>query len=74
MKATERVFRTADGRHVRESHPDAAFLAYPVGHEMPEAVAAELYPPTVESRAEPEPGEKAKAAPANKARKSAANK
>ena len=68
MKATERVFRTADGRHVPEAHPDAAFLAYPVGHEMPDAVAAELNPQTVE------PEEKAMAAPATTVRKPAANK
>lgn len=86
MKATERIFRTADGRHVREAHPDAAFLAYPVGHEMPDDVAAELYPadvepapeaePTVEPEATAEPAAEEKATPpaANKARKPAANK
>lgn len=71
MKATERVWRTTDGRHVPEAHPDAAFLAYPVGHEMPDEIAAELYP-----AAEPEPiaEEKAAKTPPNKARKPAANK
>jgi hypothetical protein len=35
MKATERVWRTLDGRYVGEGHFDAAFLAAAVGDELP---------------------------------------
>lgn len=42
MKATERLCRTADGRLVPETHPDAAFLAYAVGKEISPADEALL--------------------------------
>lgn len=42
MIATERVYRTADGRYCLESHPDAAFLVCGVGGELP----ADYVPPT----------------------------
>lgn len=35
MKATERIYRTRDGRLVKEGHLDAAFLAYPPGSQIP---------------------------------------
>jgi len=54
-----RVYRTADGRHVAEGHPDAAFLAYTDHDELPESVLAEV---------------KQVEKPANKARKPQANK
>jgi hypothetical protein len=34
VNATERVFRTPDGRLVPETDPDAAFLKYAVGDEI----------------------------------------
>ena len=34
--ATERLYRTADGRVVHEGDPDAAFLLAPVGGPIPE--------------------------------------
>lgn len=36
MKATERIYRTRDGRLVKEGHLDAAFLAYPPGSQIPD--------------------------------------
>lgn len=72
MKATQRLCRTADGRLVSETDPDAAFLAYAVGKELSAADEALLNsapadePPAGEAKAEP-------AAP-NKARKQAPNK
>lgn len=35
MIATERVYRTADGRYCLESDPEAAFLVCGVGGELP---------------------------------------
>lgn len=37
-----RIFKTRDGRHVQDGHPDAAFLAYADGDDPPPAVLAEL--------------------------------
>jgi len=37
-----RIWRTADGRHVAEGDPDAAFLAYGDGDEVPKGVLAEI--------------------------------
>lgn len=42
MKATQRLCRTADGRLVPETDPDAAFLAYAVGKEISAADEALL--------------------------------
>lgn len=42
MTRGQRVYRTTDGRHVVEGHPEAAFLAYTEGDELPDKVAAEL--------------------------------
>lgn len=65
MTVTDRhVWRTVDGRHVPDGHPDAAFLAYPAGDDLPADVAAELVAATA----------KAKAAPADKARTKPADK
>lgn len=30
----ERLYKTADGRLVRHNDPEAAFLAFPAGHEL----------------------------------------
>lgn len=38
----QRIYRTADGRHVPEGHADAAFLAYSQYDEVPDEVADEL--------------------------------
>jgi hypothetical protein len=37
-----RIYRTADGRHVPEGDPDAAFLAYADGDQPPKGVLAEV--------------------------------
>lgn len=37
-----RIWRTADGCHVPDGHPDAAFLAYADGDEPPADVLAEV--------------------------------
>jgi hypothetical protein len=44
MKAPERVYHTMRSRTewVREGHPDAAFLAFPKGEELPHPVADAL--------------------------------
>lgn len=41
-KLDRHVWRTDDGRHVPPGHQDAAFLAYPAGDEVPDAVLGEL--------------------------------
>jgi len=76
--ATERLYRTADGRVVAEGDPDAAFLLAAVGQpipdgiEVPELVAGEVEPtePTEpsEAKAAAQPENKATPAPANKGR------
>lgn len=71
MKATERIFRTADGRLVPEAHPDAAFLAYPIGHKISDADASLLASPPF---SDPEPAVKQAPQAANKARRPGANK
>ncbi|MDA3624255.1 hypothetical protein OU415_02335 [Saccharopolyspora sp. WRP15-2] len=42
--AEQRIYKTADGRHVYEGDPAAAFLAYGVGDDVPAAVMQELIP------------------------------
>jgi hypothetical protein len=37
-----RIYRTADGRHVAEGDPAAAFLAYADGDDVPKDVLAEV--------------------------------
>lgn len=37
-----RIWRTQDGRHVSDGHPDAAFLAYADGDEIPDSVLSEV--------------------------------
>jgi hypothetical protein len=44
MASGYRVCRTLDGRHVLETHPDAAFLVYRAHDVLPAAVVAELFP------------------------------
>ncbi|MGH6691101.1 MAG: hypothetical protein ACREF4_10560 [Gammaproteobacteria bacterium] len=48
-----RIWRTADGRHVADGDPDAAFLAYADGDNPPAGVLAE-----VEGKAAPKRGRK----------------
>jgi hypothetical protein len=38
----QRIFRTADGRHVHEGDPDAAFLAYAEADQPPAEVLKQL--------------------------------
>lgn len=54
-----RIFRTADGRHVPDGHPDAAFLAFREWDDVPAEVVKEI---------------KALTAPANKQGRKPANK
>jgi hypothetical protein len=37
-----RIWRTQDGSHVPDGHPDAAFLAYAEGDDVPRDVLAEV--------------------------------
>lgn len=80
-KAEERIWRTDDGRHVPDGHPDAAVLAYTPGDDVPKAVTDELE----ELRAAGQPAKRAapkqeeehapaKKAPAKKAAGAPANK
>lgn len=67
MKATQRLWRTPDGRLVSDGHADAASLAYAAGDDVTAADEAKL---------PDEPAAEQKATPpaANKARRPAANK
>lgn len=71
MKATQRLCRTADGRLVPETDPDAAFLAYAVGKEISPADEALLSATSTEAS---EPEAKAAEQVPNKAVKRAPNK
>jgi len=42
--AGKRIYKTADGRHVYEGDPAAAFLAYGAGDDVPDEVLQELTP------------------------------
>jgi len=64
-----RVYRTDDGRHVAEGDPDAAFLAYGDGDEVPADVLAE-----VEGEPAAKPTAKRGRKPADKQAKPAADK
>lgn len=39
FKIPERLYKTTDGRLVRHGDPEAAFLAFPAGHELSEEEA-----------------------------------
>lgn len=67
MKAEQRIYKTADGRHVLEGDVDAAFLAYPVGEEVPDEVISEL-------TGDKKPAKKAVSKPADKAAPKPADK
>jgi len=55
MKATQRIYRTADGELVTEGDPRAAFLAVPQGDEVPvELIDAVEALNAVESDVEPD--------------------
>lgn len=61
MKAEQHIWKTSDGRHILDgNHPDAAFLGYAAGDDVPDEVIAELTGDT-------KPVKKAVAKPANKA-------
>lgn len=67
-----KIFRTVEGKHVPEGHPDAAVLAYGDGDEVPAEVLKE-------AGVKPEPSEpvleeKKAEVPANKSVKAKANK
>jgi hypothetical protein len=40
--ADQRIYKTEDGRHVPEGHPEAAFLAFSQFEKPPKAVLDEL--------------------------------
>ena len=67
MKAEQHIWRTADGRHVPDGDPDAAILAYPRGHDVPDDVTAELTGGTAKPvKQAPRPANKQAAKPADK--------
>ncbi len=79
--ATQRVWRTADGRYVYDGHPDAAVLVAAEGDELPhdfrpprsaDADDAAAAKPVDET--EPAPPAKRRSRPADKQRKPAADK
>lgn len=49
MRVDYRVYKTRDGKHVKQGDPRAAFLAYPAGRELPNHVVAELTDPETET-------------------------
>lgn len=60
MRAEQHIWKTGDGRHVLDgNHPDAAFLAYAAGDEVPDKVLAEL-------TGDAKPAKKAAAKPSDK--------
>lgn len=59
MQTDQHIWRTDDGRHVPDGHPDAALLAYAAGDPVPDEVLDEL-------KARRKPADKAKAQPADK--------
>lgn len=59
-------WRTTDARLVPDGHPDAAFLAYPRGQEIPDATARQLGILEPEAKAASAPANKARAKPADK--------
>ncbi len=59
-------WRTEDGRLVPDGDPDARFLAYPTGQEIPDATARQLGILDDEPKAKPAPANKARAKPADK--------
>jgi hypothetical protein len=63
----ERIYRTADGKHVGEGHPDAAYLAYSQYDKAPKAVLDELE----DGKPKAKPAEDKAAKPANKQAKPA---
>lgn len=75
MKATERLWRTADGALVRDGDPDAATLAYAAGDEVAPADEAKV-PDTdqAEEKAADKPADKSRRPVANKARGRSADK
>lgn len=42
FRVPERLYRTESGRLVRHGDPEAAFLAFPVGHELSDEEAERL--------------------------------
>lgn len=81
----KRIWRTTDGRLVRDGHPDAAFLEYGEGDDPPKSVLNKLDNPEGseeeheeeeedEAPAKRAPAKKAAPRPADKSRKPAADK
>lgn len=59
-------WKTGDGRLVPDGDPDAAFLAYPAGMEIPDATARQLGILVDEAKAKSAPANKARSKPADK--------
>lgn len=55
MLTDRRLWRTNDGEIVPDGHPDAAFLAYAIGDQVPDDVAKglKLKPPAEDKLVEP---------------------
>ena len=68
---TERIYRTDDGRLVGHGDPDAAFLAFPKGHEL-SAAEADRYGVTayLAAKSAPQVANKMAARPVDKSRQS----
>lgn len=60
MRAESRIWRTVEGNHVLDGDPEAAFLAYTPGDDVPDEVISELTGDT-------KPTRKATVKPVNKA-------
>lgn len=72
MKAPFRVYRTVEGRLVPEGHPEAAFLEFPAGADLPNVVAAALglkQAEPLEDKQAAKPEDKARRRPRSRSRK-----
>lgn len=65
MRVDYRVYRTRDGRLVKQGDPDAAFLEYPAGTEVADSVLKE-HGLVKESKASAKPADKAVRKPSDK--------
>jgi hypothetical protein len=69
VRATERVYRTSDGRLIQGEHEDAVFLAYAVGDEITDHDAGLLAVKKAPARADKagkKPADKQTGAPQDK--------
>lgn len=67
FKVSERIYRTTDGRLVRENDPDAAFLAYPAGQDLSDEEAQRFGLLDFGAKRAPQPADKLATRPRDKA-------